>query len=157
MAPSAICEAAVHFITSVRRSEYALSTSNKDCSHSRSVLLLTWWHAVPTSILLSYLSFVFNSEHSCLFVFIFSMCLMISTLFQRVWFFCCVTVDAINDTMAAFYNETDLFSGEFWHPLVSTPQSPNSSLYPLTLTLPPNNPKLFTISRVHSGLGSGPL
>lgn len=39
----------------------------------------------------------------------------------RVWFFCCVTVDAINDTMAAFYNDTDLFSGEFWHPLVFTP------------------------------------
>lgn len=32
--------------------------------------------------------------------------------------FCCVTVDEINETMAAFYNDTDLFSGEFWHPLV---------------------------------------
>lgn len=26
--------------------------------------------------------------------------------------FCCVTVDAINETMAAYLNETDLFGGE---------------------------------------------
>lgn len=31
------------------------------------------------------------------------------------------TVDAINDTMAAFYNDTDLFSGELWYHLVFTP------------------------------------
>lgn len=43
--------------------------------------------------------------------------------FQLVecFLFCCVTVDAINDTMAALYNDTDLFSGEFWHPLVFNP------------------------------------
>lgn len=33
-----------------------------------------------------------------------------------VWFLCCVTVDAINDTIPAFYNDTDLFSGEFLPP-----------------------------------------
>lgn len=34
--------------------------------------------------------------------------------------------------MAAFYNDTDLFSGEFWHPLVFTPQprALNSSFLP---------------------------
>lgn len=26
--------------------------------------------------------------------------------------FCCVAVDAINETMAAYLNETDLFGGE---------------------------------------------
>lgn len=42
---------------------------------------------------------------------------------QRLMFFCCtflfcccVTVDAINDTVAAFYNDTDLLSGEFTAP-----------------------------------------
>lgn len=41
-------------------------------------------------------------------------------------------MDAINDTMAAFYNDTDLFSGEFWHPPVFTsqPTAPNSSFLP---------------------------
>ncbi|KAI4825762.1 hypothetical protein KUCAC02_021432, partial [Chaenocephalus aceratus] len=77
MAPSAICEAAVHFITSVRRSEYALSTSNK------------------TALI-----------HGA---------------------FC---LDAINDTMAAFYNETDLFSEEpadERKPTFLIPSGPSSS------------------------------
>lgn len=41
-------------------------------------------------------------------------------------------MDAINDTMAAFYNDTDLFSGEFWHPPVFTsqPTAPNSGFLP---------------------------
>lgn len=40
-------------------------------------------------------------------------------------------MDAINDTMAAFYNDTELFSGEFWHPLVFPfqPRAPNSSFF----------------------------
>uniref|UniRef100_A0AAZ1XIM8 Ig-like domain-containing protein n=1 Tax=Oreochromis aureus TaxID=47969 RepID=A0AAZ1XIM8_OREAU len=33
-----------------------------------------------------------------------------------------LNLDEINDTMAAFYNDTDLFSGELWHPLVFNPQ-----------------------------------
>lgn len=35
--------------------------------------------------------------------------------------FCCVTVDAINETMAAYLNETDLFGGEWCRPLVIAP------------------------------------
>ncbi|KAG8012788.1 Neuronal cell adhesion molecule [Nibea albiflora] len=63
-----------------------------------------------------------------------------------------LNMDAINDTMAAFYNDTDLFSGELWRPLVFTPPHhppyPNLELqnllafYPLTPTQP-DNPRLF--------------
>lgn len=44
--------------------------------------------------------------------------------------FCCVAVDEINDTMAAFYNDTDLFSGEF-----QFPRPPTHSQTPTTLFL----------------------
>lgn len=83
-------------------------------------------------------------QHICVCVLFF----LVSNDFNlwSVWFFCCVTVDAINDTMAAFYNDTDLFSGEFWHPLVfKSPTPPNLEIqtlafYPLTLILQPDNP-----------------
>lgn len=35
--------------------------------------------------------------------------------------FCCVTVDAINETMAAYLNETDVFGGEWCRPLLIAP------------------------------------
>lgn len=52
-------------------------------------------------------------------------------------FCCCVTVDAINDTVAAFYNDTDLLSGEFMAPPgVCTSLIPSSGLLPTNNDLP---------------------
>uniref|UniRef100_A0A4W6FHP6 Neuronal cell adhesion molecule n=1 Tax=Lates calcarifer TaxID=8187 RepID=A0A4W6FHP6_LATCA len=45
-----------------------------------------------------------------------------------------LNLDAINDTMAAFYNDTDLFSGEFWHPL-HPPAQVSSSLFAFPLPI----------------------
>lgn len=47
-------------------------------------------------------------------------------------------MDAINDTMADFYNDTDLFSGEFLAPPsvhLSNLELQTPASYPLTLTL----------------------
>jgi len=117
------------------------------CSHTILMVIITHLSTFESFFKNVLFSFWTPVLICCFFL---SMCLMISTC--CVFDFCCcccfVTVDAINDTMAAFYNDTDLFSGELWPPLVFTPHSaPNSSFYPLTLTLLlPDDPTLFTLS-----------
>lgn len=61
-------------------------------------------------------------------------CCILFFLFCR-----CVTVDAINDTVAAFYNDTDLLSGEFTAPpaVFTSSQIPVVAFHPLT-TDPPS-------------------
>lgn len=65
-------------------------------------------------------------------------------------------MDAINDTMADFYNDTDLFSGEFWHPLLFP-----RILELRTLALPTNtNPSTwqsqgFLVALIYEKVSSG--
>lgn len=141
--PLTICQAGVHYITSVRCTVYAHSTYNKDCSHSvehfcswhadslfpKGKIIIIWVFKSFKVIFLKFLNalIVKLSTHVFLSVFVFFSSMSDDFNLRRVWFFSVVfTVDAINDTMAAFYNDTDLFSGELWHPLVFTPLWPGA-------------------------------
>lgn len=80
------------------------------------------------------------------------LCVQCVMFFVAFFLFCCVTVDAINETVAAFYNDTDLLSGEFMAP----PSVCNSSQFlavafnPLTTDHP--TPCHLWFSPSHSGI-----
>lgn len=63
--------------------------------------------------------------------------------------FCCVTVDAINETMADYLNETDLFGGESYRPLVIAPLFLNQPLE-INPFLSSTNHKSLTNSNLRS-------
>lgn len=56
-------------------------------------------------------------------------------------------MDAINDTVAAFYNDTDLLSGEFMAPpgVLTSSQFLVVAFHPLTTDLPTSGPLLVTL------------